>query len=243
MMRTVILAVTILAGGLCPTFAVNMASNTLRLGYFYTFQFGNNDATRHIVYRTDIPSGVIAIIGVRRLEGIGNLDLEIGDDVSEGSNRRAQLSGVVSSSSHSNGNLPDIVTTPPGSAKTYYLHAYEADGAAGKWEMQIRHFDVLGEFFQAFAAAALQRGFECLFLDCSSNEPPSPSEEWVGRALGLGISAFQSGTVCSFGVRSIANEVQVQVSREYPDSRFLQYGIINFISSLGGAYADVSCPR
>jgi len=43
--------------------------------------------------------------------------------------------------------------------------------------------------------------------------------------------------------RPIANEVQSQLAREYPDSRLLQYDVVKFTSSFGSAFADVGCPR
>lgn len=216
-----------------------VAEKPLRLGYYKTFSHKSSDRYKHVIYKTVIPAGVIGIIGLRRTSGNGNWDAEIGTDVAVGTYERARLSGVVDSSQHSNGNMPDIVTTPPGgSATTYYLHVYSTDNQPGEWEVHIEHFDIISEL----ASAVVTAGVQCLFTDCSSSSPPSVQDEWVGRAVGLGIAAFQSGTICSFGVRAVANEIQSEVAKEFPDSRFLQYGAISFLTSLGGKYADVSCP-
>lgn len=221
---------------------VNLIESLMEPGYYHSFTHDSARRYGHRVYETRVPPGVIAIIGVRRMSGSGNMDAELGTDLAAGSLARAQLSGIADRSATTDGNLPDVVTAPPGGrAETYFLHVYSVDNGPGEWQVRIAHFDIVEEFVTAFLSAGLQRAFECMLTDCSSNEPPSVQDEWVGRAIGLGIGAFQSGTVCSFGVRAVANEVQAKVAREYPDSRFLQYGVINLVSSLGAKYADVSC--
>ncbi|MEM7425343.1 MAG: hypothetical protein AAF441_04570 [Pseudomonadota bacterium] len=219
----------------------NISTIHLKAGGGASFSHSPGDQYRHIVFPFRVPSGTIAIIGVKRTKGSGDVDATVSRHVSSGTYLQAQLSDIVAASPAEPGHKPEILMVPPsGAAAKYYLHAFNATNDPGEWSVKVAHFGVIEEIGAALVLAGLQRGAECLFTDCSKNSGQS-GDEVLERALSLGMAVLQSKTICSLGVRALASQVQADIAKEVPDSRFLQYAVVNFISSFGAAVADVSC--
>lgn len=195
--------------------------------YEANFAFDSSDRYRFMTFEIYVPAGTVALLGLKRTGGSGDVDFRVGKSRSSRTYDRVGIGSVVASDT-SYDDVPALMPFVSDESRTYYIEVYHADSSSGTWRLRYTEFELFPSLMEAIAFGSIKYLAQCIFGGCDSE--PSDFEAIAGRALDVGISVLERSSVCSIGSDILVSEAARAVERETGANGYVVAVLSEFLS-------------